>query len=406
MRSPITLSAKKHHISQKNISKNALNTLYKLHQAGYRALLVGGGVRDLLLNLKPKDFDIATNATPEQIAKVFTNCRLIGRRFRLAHVHYGREIIEVATFRGHHQQYKKGMIKRDNVYGDIEEDAARRDFSMNALYYDIATLDILDYATGLKDIKDKKIVLLGDAQRRYDEDPVRMLRALRFAAKLDFQIEQQTSQLIYQNSHLLQNIPPARLFDEVLKLFLGGAALKTFDLLRQYQLFSYLFPQTEQQLQEDETNLAFIQQGMINTDNRIQQGKPVTPTYLYALFLWGNVQQHWQRQIKKGLPTYPALQQAIASSLTQQQKNVMIPRRFCAQMRELWILQYRFENTNNKKALALLHHPRFRAAYDFLLLRTQVHEIKPKISEFWTALQIKQGLDPQNKKLNYNRRKH
>ncbi len=404
MTSPIILTRKQHHISQKKISKNALDTLYGLHKAGYRALLVGGAVRDLLLGLKPKDFDVSTNATPEQIARVFSNCRLIGKRFRLAHVHYRRDIIEVATFRGHHQQKKTGMIVRDNVYGSIEEDAARRDFSINALYYDIATENILDYATGLKDIEAKKIVLLGDAQSRYHEDPVRMLRAVRFLAKLDFQLETNTAQLIYQNGHLLKNIPPARLFEEVLKLFLSGSALKTFDLLRQYDLFSALFPHLESLLKNnDAILLTFIQQGMKNTDQRIQQGKPVTPTYLYALFLWGTVKMHWQLQSKRGLPDYPALQQAIATTLNKQQKSVMIPRRFCAQMRELWTLQYRLENTSNKKAISLLHHPRFRAAYDFLLLRTQVDEINPKFAKFWTSFQIKQGLDPHNKKANYQR---
>jgi len=407
MPKPIILSSKQHTISQQQISTNALTVLQKLHQAGFRSLLVGGAVRDLLLNQKPKDFDVVTNATPEQISRLFHNCRLIGRRFRLAHVCFGRDIIEVATFRGHHQQTHKGFVKRDNIYGEIEEDALRRDFSINALYYDIADASILDYASGLKDLKNKQIILLGNPKERYPEDPVRMIRAIRFAAKLGFEIEKHSQQLIYKQAHLLKEVPPARLFEEVLKLFLGGEAVKTLALLRQYQLFHFLFPLTEKNLQQAPPFAEkLIQIGMKNTNKRIKEGKPVTPSYLYALFLWETVRINTEKIIKKGLHPYPALQEAMSNCIAKQQKSISIPKRITAQMREIWTLQYRFENSSTKKSVALLDHPRFRAAYDFLLLRAEVGEIETHWAKYWTQLQLDQGLDPKNKKSKYHHKRH
>lgn len=407
MLKPLILTHNRHKISHQQISKNALSVLYRLDEAGYRALLVGGAVRDLWLGKKPKDFDVATNATPEQIARLFHNCRLIGRRFRLAHVHFGRDIIEVATFRGHHKQSHSGMIKRDNVYGKVEEDALRRDFTINALYYDIQDGSILDYASGLADLKHRKIRLLGQPQLRYAEDPVRMIRAIRFAAKLNFTIQIDAERLIYKQAALLRNVPPARLFDEVLKLFLGGNAIKTFALLRQYQLFPLLFPLTEKSLKQNEIwTFKLIQQGMQNTDQRIQEGKPVTPAFLFAIFLWESIRCHAKKMETNGLHSYPALQQAISSAMAKQLKYIAIPKRISSQIREIWTLQYRFQNTHSKKAKALLEHPRFRAAYDFLLLRVHAGEIPQHWADFWTQLQLEQGLDPHNKKRQYHKKRH
>ncbi|SBO12014.1 Poly(A) polymerase I precursor [Vibrio mediterranei] len=291
-----TYSRDEHNISRKQISENALKVLYRLNGAGYDAYLVGGGVRDLLLGEQPKDFDIATNATPEQIKKLFRNCRLIGRRFRLAHIMFGRDIIEVATFRGHHQeqeknvsqQSKEGMLLRDNVYGSIDEDAERRDFSINAMYYNIGDYSIHDYAGGMEDLEDRLIRLIGEPEVRYREDPVRMLRAIRFAAKLDFDIEEDTAAPIEELAPLLRDIPSARLYEESLKLLQSGYGLETYHLLREYNLFQQLFPIiaphfTEEYSSRTEQVLDLV---LDATDERIEEGKRVNPAFMFAAMLW------------------------------------------------------------------------------------------------------------------------
>src|SRR5690554_6525789 len=296
---PRILTRDQHSVSRKDISEAALKVLYRLHNAGFQAYLVGGCVRYLLLGLHPKDFDVTTNATPEQIRKLFRNCRLVGRRFRLAHVVFGREIIEVATFRGHHdsadsddsikvgKQDAEGMLLRDNVYGSIEEDAQRRDFTINALYYNVTRGTIHDYVNGVQDIRNQRVRLIGNPVQRYQEDPVRMLRAVRFAAKLDFEIEPHTAAPIAELAELLYDIPAARLFDEVLKLFLGGQGERTFDLLLEYDLFAPLFPDTDEAIDEQpEYTLKLIRQALRNTDQRINEGRPVTPAFLFAALLW------------------------------------------------------------------------------------------------------------------------
>lgn len=364
--------------------------------AGFEAHLVGGGVRDLLLGREPKDFDVATDAQPEQVRGVFRNCRLIGRRFRLAHVHFGREIIEVATFRAGHDeaasdnhQTDEGMLLRDNVFGNIEQDALRRDFTVNALYYNIADFSIIDYANGVEDLDQGVLRLLGDPETRYREDPVRMMRAVRFAAKLGFRLAPDTESPIAALAPQLAEVPPARLFEEVLKLFMAGTAVGGFEKLRQYGLFAHLFPATEQCLAElnQEFPLTLVLQGLENTDTRIREGKPVTPAFLFAVLLWEPVRQLAEQKQAAGAAAHEAIEQAAAELVPQQLRQVALPRRFSAPMQEIWTMQPRFDNTRGKRPQRLMGHPRFRAAYDFLLLRAATGEADPALARWWTELQ-------------------
>lgn len=393
---PVVISRDNHPLSRANISPNALKVLYRLKSAGFAAHLVGGGVRDLLLGREPKDFDVATDAQPEQVKEVFRNCRLVGRRFRLAHVQFGREIIEVATFRagqdsqpGDAQQSDEGMLLRDNVYGTIEQDALRRDFSVNALYYSIADFSIIDFTDGVKDLEGGVLRLLGDPQVRYREDPVRMLRAVRFAAKLGFRIDAATETPIPELAGLLADVPAARMFEEVLKLLLGGTAVSAFERLRQLGLFAELFPDTERALGEldQEFPLTLVMQGLENTDRRISEDKPVTPAFLFAVLLWEPVRQRAAQLQAAGDPPYQALQRAAGEVLSRQLERVSLPRRFSTPMQEIWALQSRFANTRGKRPKRLLAHPRFRAAYDFMLLRASAGEADQELAEWWTAYQ-------------------
>jgi poly(A) polymerase len=389
-----------HNISRANISKNAVKVLYRLNKSGYEAYLVGGGVRDLLLGREPKDFDVATNALPEEVKEVFSNCRLIGRRFRLAHVHFGREIIEVATFRSNREsvqdgdrQVENGMILRDNVYGTLEEDAQRRDFTINALYYNVDNFSVVDFADGISDLKQGVIRLLGDVESRYREDPVRLLRAVRFAAKLGFVIETQTEEPIARLAPLLEDVPSARLYEEILKLFLGGAALESFEKLRHYELFGQLFPATEEALshEDHEFPITFVNRGMGNTDERLRQGKSVTPAFLFAVLLWEPVRLRAESLQAKGEHPLEALQSAASEVLTEQSRRVSIPKRFSYPMRDIWQMQARFLQRQGKRPQRLLTHPKFRAAYDFLLLRSESGEVERELADWWTMFQNANG---------------
>jgi poly(A) polymerase len=370
--------------------------LYRLKEAGYEAYLVGGGVRDLLLGREPKDFDVATNALPEEVKAVFRNCRLIGRRFRLAHVHFGREIIEVATFRGpaevtedDQHQSDAGQILRDNVYGTMEEDAWRRDFTVNALYYNIKDFSVVDYTGGLHDLENGELRMIGDPFQRYREDPVRMLRAVRFAAKLGFRIHPESEQPIFELGHLLQNIPPARLYEEVLKLFLGGVALQTFELLRHYGLFGYLFPPTEEALASEEEGFpaTLLASALNNTDLRIAENKPVTPAFLFAALLWTPMHRAAEACMRNGMTELQAYQDVSRNVIAEQAQAVALPKRFSLPMREIWFLQPRLMKIKSRRALRTLSHPRFRAAYDFLLLRAQAGEPLQEQADWWTHFQ-------------------
>jgi poly(A) polymerase len=393
---PTVISRSEHCISRAGINENALKVLYRLKDTGFKAYLVGGGVRDLLLGREPKDFDVVTDARPEQIRKVFRNCRLIGRRFRLAHVYFKRDVVEVATFRAllepdatpdEDAEVQDGRIIRDNVYGTIEEDALRRDFTVNSLYYDIRNFSVLDYTGAIQDLQTGTLRFIGDPETRYREDPVRMLRAVRFAAKLGFRIHPETP--MFKLGHLLHDVPPARLFDEVLKLFHGGCALQTFELLRRYGLFSWLFPATERALAQEEQGfpLTFVAQALENTDKRINNGKPVTPAFLFAVMLWEPVRLLAQSLQEQGMNELPALQAASHEVITDHVKYTAVPRRFSVGVREIWQLQRQFRHRAGKKPLHFLSNPRFRAAYDFLCLRVAAGEDLNEECEWWTRFQ-------------------
>ncbi|UPG84394.1 polynucleotide adenylyltransferase PcnB [Luteibacter aegosomatis] len=385
-----------HSISRKNISKAALRVLYRLHEAGFDAYLVGGAVRDLLLGGHPKDFDVATNATPDEVKGLFRNCRLIGRRFRLAHVVFGPEIIEVATFRGTGEEGGEGgdrhivdgRIVRDNIWGTIEEDAVRRDFRVNALYYDIADFSVRDYVGGMQDLEDRSMRLIGDPEQRYREDPVRMLRAARLAAKLGFTIDRAAAAPFATLGNLLSEASPARLFDESLKLFLAGHGLKSFRMLEACGLLKFLFPATARALERgDEALRALVEQGLANTDARIAAGKSVTPAFLYAVLLWGEVRDQAHGWMAQGFDMNEAWQRAAVHVVAEQCQRVAIPRRFTFTMEEIWALQPRFEQIHRKRVFRLMSHPRFRAAFDFLLLRAHESPRMRELGEWWNHAQ-------------------
>ncbi|RUO30193.1 polynucleotide adenylyltransferase PcnB [Aliidiomarina sanyensis] len=395
-----------HPISRDDIPENALKVLYRLHKAGFEAYLVGGCVRDLLLGVTPKDFDVATNASPEQIKGLFRNCRLIGRRFRLAHIVYGKDIIEVATFRGHHpededdsgrsvqphaKQNDQGLLLRDNVYGTIDEDAQRRDFTVNALYYSIADFAIYDFANGIADLEAGRLRLIGDPEQRYREDPVRMLRAVRFATKLGLRIEEQTAAPIKTLAPLLENIPPARLFEEFLKLTLHQRAEANFELLHEYGLFTKLFPMLKSALKQPESfEYRMTQQVFADTDARLREDKGVNPAYLFAALLWYPVQAHAEEIMAEGgLAEFDAFAISAADVVGRQVRSIAIPKRFSLPMRDIWMLQLRLRQKQPRRAIRLLSHPKFRAGYDFLLLRARVenHPSLRDLGKFWTDLQ-------------------
>ncbi len=405
----IILSRSEHCISRDDIDTHALKVLYRLHNAGYQACLVGGAVRDLLLGLTPKDFDVATDATPEQVNKLFRNCRLIGRRFRLAHIHFGRQIIEVATYRASHDFTKSGVqdetgrIVRDNVFGELADDVWRRDFTANALYYDISNFSVIDFVGGYEDIKQQRLQLIGDVETRYREDPVRMLRALRFSAKLGFEIDQESRVPIYTLGHLLTDIPAARLYEEVLKLFHSGHAVRGFELLLEFDLLKYLFPDAAKSIAQDEAVKQMLSIAMQNTDDRIRNDMRVTPAFLFAALLWHPVNSGVHKLVDKGLPYSVAIQKVATRILSQQVSSVSIPRRFTSTMRDIWGLQTRFHYRAGKRAMSVLEHAKFRAAYDFLCIRVQTgedvnNESLKQDCQWWTDIQ-KQTAEQQRETL-------
>ena len=383
-----------HSISRSHISESALKVLYRLRKAGYESYLVGGGVRDLLLGGQPKDFDVATDALPEQVKALFGNSRIIGRRFKLVHVRYGKEIIEVATFRSHHEQAESdehgltedGLILRDNVYGSLDEDAIRRDFTVNALYYNIADFSVLDFTTGMQDLKARTLRMIGDTETRLQEDPVRMLRAVRFAVKLQFELDVELQQQILSQGERLDLVPAARLFDEILKLFMSSHAEQTFRLLCQYDLFRHLFAQTNDLL-DDNYNEQFVIHGLINTDKRIKADRPVTPAFLFAVLMWPAVKQQSELLQAAGHSPLQSLLDAGRDVLSNQISQIAIPKRFRQMMIDIWVFQARLAQRKGKHPVRLVSHPRFRAAYDFMLLRNQAGEELQELCDWWTRLQ-------------------
>jgi len=393
---PKRIAKKSHRIDLHLLSKNAVKVTHTLQQAGYEAFIVGGAVRDLALGISPKDFDVATNATPEQVQRLFRKARLIGRRFQIVHVtFFGKghpEIIEVSTFRalldnaGDHVA-ESGRILRDNVWGSQGEDAARRDFSINAMYYDPSTETVLDYHGGMADMQKKTLRMIGDPAKRYHEDPVRMLRAIRFAAKTGFTLDSATGAPIAQLGKLLQDVPSARLFDEILKLLMSGYSWVAIQGLKDAGLHHGLLPLLDHILDDSEASKganSFVKLALENTDQRIQSGKSVSAGFLFATLLWPDLLKNWKANSAKGMANIPALHDAMDDTISTQSSGMTIQRRFESDMREIWSMQPRFERRVGRYPFRLIESPRFRAGYDFMLLRCANGELNPAIGQWWT----------------------
>jgi len=383
------ISRSTHGIDRKLLSSAAIKTTEGLQKAGFEAYVVGGAVRDLLLKRRPKDFDIATDATPEQVNRVFRRSRIIGRRFRLVHVMFGDETVEVSTFRGNHlaesdhaKTAESGRILRDNVFGNQEEDALRRDFTANALYYDPASEEVLDFHNGVADIKAGVLRMIGNPEVRYREDPVRMLRAIRLSAKLGLKLDKATEAPIPKMADLLKEVPESRLFDEMLKLFLSGHAIESVSELRKHGLHHGLLPLLDVVL-EQPMGERFVNLALQNTDDRVLSDKPVSPSFLFATLLWHEVLVAWKKYQDQGHRPIPALHMAMSEVSDIQAEKLAIHKRFSSTMREIWGLQPRFEQRAGKRPYALIEHPRFRAAYDFLLLRCESGEVPVELGKWW-----------------------
>ena len=385
---PETIPFKRHGIQAESLSRGARQVCQTLQAKGYQAYVVGGAVRDLLLGVKPKDFDVATDADPEEVHKLFRRSRLIGRRFKIVHVMFGEETVEVSTFRAGTggEADEHGRVLRDNVFGNREQDAARRDFTCNAMYFDPAELTVFDYHRGYKDVQGKTVRIIGDARLRYREDPVRMLRAVRFAAKLGFHIHAQTSAPIRELAPLLENVPAARMFDEMQKLLLSGHAVACLKRLRSEGLHHGVLPMLDVIL-EQPMGERFVMLALAQTDERVREERPVSPAFLFASLLWHEVLASWTAAKGRGERPVPALHDAMDNVLALQTDKLAIPRRFTAMMKEIWILQPRFEQRSGRRPHALLAQERFRAAYDFLELRAQSGEVPTELAEWWTEFQ-------------------
>jgi poly(A) polymerase len=389
---PIIYGKDKHSIQRELISRCARRTCEELQRAGYPAFVVGGAVRDLLLGRRPKDFDIATSATPEEVRSIFRRSRIIGRRFQIVHVLCGAEVVEVSTFRAHFTREAEehtdehGRMLSDNVFGTQAEDALRRDFTVNALFYDPVKEEVWDYVHGLKDLKSKKLVMIGDPATRYREDPVRMLRAARLGAKLGLEIDAKTKEPIRQLRHLLENVPQARLFEEILKLLLSGNAVECVRVLRELELHHGLLPLLDTALEDPQAG-PFAMAALRATDERLEAGKPVSPAFLLAALLWGRVEKNLKKFEARGEPAIPALHSAMHEALDAQRDSLAIPRRFDATMKELWLMQPRFLQRGGHRPYRMLEHPRFRAAYDFFELRAASANAPQEVAKWWERFQ-------------------
>ncbi|HYC45797.1 MAG TPA: polynucleotide adenylyltransferase PcnB [Burkholderiales bacterium] len=393
-RQPKIIPFEAHGIARDRISRCALTVADTLQENGFTAFVVGGALRDLILGWEPKDFDVATSATPEEVRGIFRRSRIIGRRFRLVHVMCGREMVEVSTYRGQavpesdddHKADEHGRILRDNVFGTQEQDATRRDFTINALFYDPKTQQIWDYHGGFEDLRKRRLRMIGDPEQRYREDPVRMLRAVRFSASRGMDMDEPTREPIRRLADLLANVPPSRLFDEMLKLLLSGHAHDCVVALRQEGLHHGLLPMLDVIL-EQPLGERFVMMALRNTDVRIKSDKPVSPSFLFASLLWHEVLATWKKLEGEGMATVPALYQAMDQVLQVQSAQLAIPRRYGGDMKEIWVLQPRFLQRSGRRPYRLLENPRFRAGYDFLLLRCASGEVDPAIGEWWTRFQ-------------------
>jgi len=393
---PQIIPRSSHHLSRKYISSNALKVLYRLNSAGYETYLVGGSVREILLKRKPKDFDIATSATPDQVVELFRNSRMIGRRFRLVHVFFQGEIIEVSTFRANTQEPKLEygpeqslVIQADNTYGTIEEDAWRRDFTVNSLYYNIADFTVIDFVGGMSDLYNRTIHIIGDPSQRFHEDPVRLLRAIRFAAKLDFKIHPNTESALFELSHLLQHVPAARIFHELLKLFFDGHALVTYKKLRHYKYYDVLFPCSAEAMHERRNKMdeKFILSAMKSIDERFTKNLSLNAGFLFSVLLWPKLQQMLESHREQQHKFFLSLHQAILQVIDVQSATIAIPRRMTAMMRAIWILQYHLVHRRHNRIERILAHRYFRAAYDFLELRAIAGEPVKIYADWWRRYQ-------------------
>ena len=396
------VKASSYGLTAKKIQPHVVKIIQRLEQAGFEAYIVGGGVRDLLLNIPPKDYDIATNAHPEQIRKLFRNCRLIGRRFRLAHIYFHDDIVEVATFRGSdinptdNHLSDNGMILRDNVYGTLEEDVFRRDLTINAIYYDVTGNELIDFTGGLADIKKHTFHLIGDPAARYREDPVRILRVIRFAAKLNFKIAPSTAEPINELKELLLHVSSSRVFEEILKLFFSGHAQATLTQLTKYDLLTLLFPSLKilpKELKTSANSLTSI--GCSNTDIRYADGRSLNPAFLFAVILWQSYEHRLIRHLEQHENRAVAQHHALNELFQEQIAVAAIPKRFTSIMAEMWLMQPRFEHRDKKRAMSLFEHPRFRAAYDLLLLRKEAGEPIEDLTSWWTSFQAAENRDRQ-----------
>ena len=387
---PRVYAPDKHPVRRDQLSAAARSVTRRLQDEGFKAFIVGGAVRDLLLGIEPKDFDIATDATPEQVKPLFRRAFIIGRRFRLVHVHVGNDVIEVSTFRaaqtGNDTTDEHGRLLSDNVYGSQAEDAVRRDFTANALYFDPATESIWDYVGGVVDIRARRLKLIGPPVTRYREDPVRMLRAVRLAAKLGLAIDPKSQEPIVRLAPLMANVPPARLFDEMQKLLLSGHAVETLRSLRANGLSHGLLPLLDVIL-EQPLGHKFIDAALAGTDARVRADKGVSPAFLFATLLWHEVLVTWNAAKERGERPQPALFEAMDKVLHAQAERIAIPRRFEATIKEIWSLQPRFEQRSGTRPARLTEHPRFRAAYDFLVLRGESGEVPQVLVDWWTTFQ-------------------
>lgn len=382
-----------HLLRRKDISRGACSVVRQLQNAGYQAMVVGGCVRDLLFDNHPKDFDVATDATPEQVRKVFPRARIIGRRFRIVHVRQGPDLIEVTTYRGAPARAGDGPLRRDNAWGTLAEDSMRRDFTINSLYFDPISEQLLDFTNGLQDIRSRTLRNIGDPERRFREDPVRMLRAVRFAGKLGLQMEPGLDSALLRHSGLIEGASNARLFDEVPKLLLGGRALATWRLLQHYGLVARLFPHSHRLLckgRRAAANNRLVARAMEESDRRVGKGLPVIPAFMYAVILWPVYQEQLARTDNGG-DWMAAVREAADETLRIQHPHILIPRRFAQTIQEIWELQYRLQS--RRRAAQLLAHPRFRAAFDFLVLRDEAGEAPSGLAAWW---QQRQGDAPQD----------
>ena len=380
-----------HGVASEQISYGSKKVTDGLQAAGYQAYVVGGAVRDLLLEKTPKDFDVATDATPEEVRRVFRRSRIIGRRFRLVHVMFGEEVVEVSTFRRmieaeDAQTDEHGRLLRDNEFGDKEQDAARRDFTANALYYDPSTQQIFDYHNGYADTQDGVLRMIGDPAVRYREDPVRMLRAVRLSAKLGIKLDAATAAPIAKMKSLLDNVPEARLLDEVLKMLLSGHSYDCIQQLRKMDLHHGLLPLLDV-IWERPVGEKFIMLALHNTDDRLRQDKTVSPAFLFAALLWPEVRIAWEARVNLGERPVGAMHEAMDEVLAKQKKRMAIPHRHDAVMKEIWLMQQRFEQCSGQRPYRLLEHPRFRAGYDFLLLRCASGEVDDELGLWWDEFQ-------------------